>query len=197
VAVPVVTLTPPPAPPGGALARPGPPRAEPVARVDTAVSTSEGAHEGKAGHLTATASLNRVRDRRRAVNGFVRGGAVLTAAGILLVLLGVPHPATGLAPLGSGTGISVLPAYVPLVVVAVLVAAALAFVGAWTRDAIEAGPALTVTAMAGIGVLALAAMAAGRLGYDAAGDVLPAVSLIVAGGASILVAALVGALIRE
>jgi hypothetical protein len=109
----------------------------------------------------------------------------------------VPHPATGLVPIGSGTEGSQAFAYVPLVVVAALVAVALACVAAWTRDAIEAGPALTVTGMAGTCVIVLAVMASGNLGYDTAGDVLPAVSLVVAGGASMLAAALVGALIRE
>ncbi len=87
--------------------------------------------------------------------------------------------------------------YVPLLVVAALVVIALASVAAWTRDLADAGPALTMTAAAGIGVIVLAILTAGRLGYDAGGGVLPAVSLVVAGGASILAAALVGAWIRE
>jgi zinc-ribbon domain len=148
------------------------------------------------GNLSATASLGRVRARRRVVNGFVRGGALLAAVGILLPLLGAPRPATGLAPIGSTVMGQPLD-YVPLVGIVALVVIALACVAAWTRDLLDAGPALATTATAGFGVIVLAVLSAGRLGYDAGGGVLPAVSLVVAGGASIIAAALVGAMIRE
>jgi hypothetical protein len=186
-ATPVIVIPTPPAPP----ANPSAPRARPAAAPTPPPSpTSTRAP-------SATMSLGRVRSRRRAVNSFVRVGALLAAIGILLPLLGAPRPATGLAPLGSAAMPGQPLDYVPLLAVGVLVVIALASVAAWTRDLIDAGPALTITAVAGIGMIVLAVLTAGRLGYDAVGGVLPAVSFVVAGGASILASALVGAMIRE
>lgn len=186
-ATPVIVIPTPPAPP----ANPSAPRARPAAAPTPPPSPSATRAP------SATMSLGRVRSRRRAVNGFVRVGALLAAIGILLPLLGAPRPATGLAPLGSGAMTGQPLDYVPLLAVGVLVVIALTSVAAWTRDLIDAGPALTITAFAGIGMIVLAVLTAGRLGYDAGGGVLPAVSLVVAGGTSILASALVGAMIRE
>jgi hypothetical protein len=149
------------------------------------------------GSPAATEGADGAGARRRAVNAFVRAGAVLAGIGIVLPLVGMPQPATGLAPIGSGALAAQPLAYTPLVAVAVVVAVALAMVAAWTHDRIDTAPALVTTAAAGVGVLVLAVGCAGRLGYDAAGDVLPSVSLLAAGGASVLAAALVGATIRE
>jgi hypothetical protein len=164
---------------------PGPPVPAPLVRLPDTGSTAAGGGPDRAG------------SRRRAVNAFVRAGAVLAGIGIILPLLGAPQPAAGLAPIGSGALAAQPLAYTPLVAVAVVVAVALASVAAWTHGRIDTAPALVTTAAAGVGVLVLAFGSAGRLGYDAVGGVLPAVSLLAAGGASVLAAALVGATIRE
>jgi hypothetical protein len=192
-AVPVVTVTPPPAPPGGT--------SPPTANLRSGPGASAGARPAGAvappRDLSATASLGRVRTRRRVVDGFARGGAVLAGAGLLLAVTGVPRPAGGLGTVGSGGTLDRLLDYLPLLAVVVLVVLGLASVAAWKRDVIEAAPALAVTGATGIGVIVLGLLSAARLGYDAAGEVLPAVSLVVAGGASLLAAAVVGVLVRE
>lgn len=125
-------------------------------------------------------------------------GASLVLGGVVSIVTGVPAAAHGLRPIfGLRDFLARLGELSPLLsaaAAALVVAGVVILLGS---RRLRAGPSAVELVVLGAVIVACVAGASGRVGYAADGSVLPAAVLCLTGGAAVVVAGLVAAIMRD
>ncbi|MEK6721235.1 MAG: zinc ribbon domain-containing protein [Chloroflexota bacterium] len=138
------------------------------------------------------------RTRRLASLSFALGGMILVSVATVAAAFGLPRPASGFIPLSTLQDAFARPAdYVPLVVALAAATVGLAVAELFASRTVKPAVAVRVLLIAGLIVGGVGVALLGRIGYDAAGAILPGPIVLISGAAATLSAALVTAVIRD
>ena len=138
------------------------------------------------------------RTRRLASLSFASGGMILVSVAAVAAAFGLPRPASGFIPLGTLQDVFARPAdYIPLVVALGAATVGLAVAELFASRTVRPTVAVAVLLIAGLTAGGVGVALLGRIGWDAAGAILPGPILLISGAAATLSAALVTAVIRD
>ncbi len=138
------------------------------------------------------------RTRRLASLSFALGGMILVSVAAVAAAFGLPRPASEFIPLSALQDVFARPAdYVPLVVAVGAATVGLAVAELFASRTVRPAVAVRVLLIAGLTVGGVGVVLLGRIGYDAAGAILPGPIVLISGAAATLSAALVTAVIRD